>query len=89
MNPASRHLLAGLACHEATCIGTASVVASTGAVLASGHYSMAQRTKEPVALTLRTKGAIAFAQAWKHPVRQKLLVTVRRRAAAAGMVRVS
>ncbi len=84
-----RHLLVGLACHEAACIGKASVVAPTGTVLASGLYSMAQGAKEPVELTLNTKGARAFAQAWKHAVREKLFVTVRRGAAATGMVRVS
>ncbi len=84
-----RHLLVRLACHEAACKGKASVVAPTGTVLASGHYSMAQGAKEAVALTLSTNGAKAFAQAWKHPVREKVFVTVMRGGAATGMVRVS
>ena len=83
------HVLVGLACHEATCTGKASVLALTGAVLASGHYSMAQGAKEPVELTLSTNGARALAQAWMHPVREKLFVTVSRGVAATSMVQVS
>ena len=69
--------------------GKASVLAPTGAVLASGHYSMAQGAKEPVVLTLSTNGARALAQAWNHPVGEKLLVTVSRGVAATSMVQVS
>lgn len=83
------HVLVGLECHEAACTGKASVLAPTGAVLASGHYSMAQGAKEPVVLTLSTNGARALAQAWNHPVGEKLLVTVSRGVAATSMVQVS